>query len=147
MEFWRKRVRQHDRRFMRFMLPVAVILLNGCLFGTDPTPVAVRINDLDLSAEARAAWPSDPVIQSDGSLIVRGKVSLSCEGLAATAERQGSGVILRLLPARPDAVCPAVVPYPHPYEIELLGLPPGSYALTIELGSQRFERDGTITAR
>ena len=123
----------------RFMLPVAAILLNGCLFGTDPTPVAVRINALDLSAEARAAWPSDPVVQGDGSLIVRGKVSLSCEGLAATAERQGFRVILRLLPARPDAKCPAVVPYQHPYEIELLGLPPGTYRLTIDMGADKFE--------
>ncbi len=132
----------------RFMLPVAAILLNGCLFGTDPTPVAVRINELDLTAEERAAWPTDPVVESGQSPIVRGMVSLACAGLAAAAERQGLQVKLWLSRDPPEPICLAIPYPPQPFEVELLGLPPGTYDLSIEIvGSEAsFERRVQVPA-
>ncbi len=126
-------VRQHHTALMRLVSSGAVVLLTGCLFGTDPIPVAVRINDLELTAEERAAWPTDPVVQSGPALIVRGKVSVACHGLAASAERQGLQVALQLFPARPDLLCLAILYPPQPFEIELVGLPPGTYDLRIEI--------------
>ena len=126
-------VRQHHTALMRLVSSGAVVLLTGCLFGTDPIPVAVRINDLELTAEERAAWPTDPVVESGHALIVRGKVLVACHGLAASAERQGLQVALQLFLARPDVLCLAIPYSPQPFEIELVGLPPGTYDLRIEI--------------
>ncbi len=146
-QLMRRAVRQHDEVFVRVVLPVAVILLSGCFFGTDPIPVAVRINDLDLSAEERAAWPTDPVVESGHPPIVRGTVSLACAALAAAAEREGLQIRLWLRREPPDPNCPAIPYPPQPFEVELLGLPPGTYDLRIEIVGREapFHRDVVVT--
>jgi hypothetical protein len=142
-QLMRRAVRQH---IAPLAVPVLVVLLSSCLFGTDPTPVAVRINQLDLTAEEAATWPTDPVVQGGLSLTVRGTVSLSCAALAAAAERRGLQVDLWLHRDPPDPTCLAIPYPPRPFEVELLGLPLGTYDLRIEIvGTEEpFRRTGNV---
>ena len=142
----RRPVRLQHAPGERLVSAGGVILLAGCLFGTDPAPVVVQINEPELTSAERAAWPTDPLVESGRALIVRAKVSVACRGLAATAEREGLRVTLKLFLARPDVGCVQIVYPPQPFEIELVGLPVGSYDLRIEMVGREepFQRKGDV---
>ena len=109
-------------RLTRLPLLAAVI---GCS-ATEPQPVSASLRFPSLTAQERAAWPGPPTVVIGSTIRIRGTVVGGCGELVLTASRRGSTVSVSVLNENAGSICVGDGGS-YAYEVELAGLPAGSY--------------------